>query len=190
MLEYVDEVLIWRVRLTRLISCLHYHPNISTPSQLYTHAPLPTWTHPSSKLCLIGDAAHAMTPYLAQGAAMGIEDAAILGGLLEKDPCPSRLPSTLRQYEKLRLERANRVAEASVTSRYFTQMPDGERQRERDRYLLEHPGIWEGHWNIRSDRRFLDELFGYDAYEELEREVGFEERGCICGTISEDCRGH
>ncbi|KAK9415841.1 putative FAD-binding domain-containing protein [Seiridium unicorne] len=61
MLSHVDKVLQWR---------------------LYTHHEIPSWTHPSQKLCLIGDAAHAMALNLAQGAAMGIEDAAVLRGIL------------------------------------------------------------------------------------------------------------
>ncbi|KAF8069946.1 hypothetical protein FPV67DRAFT_994123 [Lyophyllum atratum] len=147
MLKHVKQVLEWR---------------------LYTHSELPTWVHPSQKLCLIGDAAHAMTPYLAQGAAMGIEDAAILGGLLKAFPTPDTIPDTLRLYERLRIARTAMVAEASVGSRWFTQMEDGAEQEKRDEWLLAHPGIWEGHINIRSRKEFLDELFGYDAFWVLE----------------------
>jgi salicylate hydroxylase len=129
---------------------------------------MPTWVHESGKMCLIGDAAHAMTPYLAQGAAMGIEDSAILGGLLEKYPSKETLHKTLLQYEKLRIQRVTKVATESINSRHFTQMPDGERQKERDEYLLTHPGIQVGHLNNRSRKEFLDELFGYNAFEVLE----------------------
>lgn len=109
-----------------------------------------------------------MTPYLAQGAAMGIEDAAILGGLLEKYPGKERLGKNLRLYEKLRIGRAQKVARKSIDSRWFTQMPDGPKQQERDEWLLSHPGIQKNHRNIRSDREFLDWLFGYDVYETLD----------------------
>jgi salicylate hydroxylase len=112
-----------------------------------------------------------MTPYLAQGAAMGIEDSAILGGLLEKYPTKETLPKILHAYEQLRIKRAAKVANASIESRYFTQMPDGEKQADRDEYLLSHPGIWKGHRNIRSQKEFLDELFGYDAYAELDKYI-------------------
>ncbi|KAF8188829.1 hypothetical protein K438DRAFT_1722400 [Mycena galopus ATCC 62051] len=149
MLGFVDKVLYWR---------------------LYTHEPLTTWSHPSHRLVLIGDSAHAMTPYLAQGAAMGIEDAAILGGILSHPRFSSlrALHTALPLYERLRISRANKVAEASVKSRWFTQMADGAEQRERDAWLLLHPGIEEGHINIRSDKVWLDELFGYDAYRVLD----------------------
>ncbi|KAJ7849654.1 hypothetical protein B0H14DRAFT_2765217 [Mycena olivaceomarginata] len=153
MLGFVEKVLYWR---------------------LYTHEPLVSWSHSSRRLVLIGDAAHAMTPYLAQGAAMGIEDAAILGGILShpRYSSPSTLRAALPLYEHLRLSRANKVAAASVESRWFTQMADGAKQRERDAWLLLHPGIEAGHINIRSDKVWLDELFGYDAYRVLEEVLG------------------
>jgi salicylate hydroxylase len=129
---------------------------------------MPNWIHNSGKMCLIGDAAHAMTPYLAQGAAMGIEDAAILGGLLLKHPGKETLRRNLRLYEQIRIGRAQNVAHESIGSRWFTQMPDGPEQKDRDDYLLAHPGIQCNHLNIRSDREFLDCLFGYDAYKTLD----------------------
>jgi salicylate hydroxylase len=155
MLRHADKVLEWR---------------------LFTHHPIPSWAHPSKKLIIIGDACHAMTPYLAQGAAMGIEDAAVLGGLLRKYPDVSQVPRVIELYQKLRIPRTKVVAEASVDSRWFTQMPDGPRQQQRDAWLLEHPGIWRGHINIRSRKEFLDELFGYDADRELERELVEQDR--------------
>lgn len=112
-----------------------------------------------------------MTPYLAQGAAMGVEDAAILGGVLEAYPDPKDLAVSLAIYEKLRIERTSMVAAASIDSRWFTQMEDGPEQEKRDEYLLSHPGIWPNHINIRSRKEFLDELFGYDAYAVLENEL-------------------
>jgi salicylate hydroxylase len=110
-----------------------------------------------------------MTPYLAQGAAMGIEDSAILGGILSQPEYrdPETLPHVLHLYERLRIKRAAMVAEQSVTSRYFTQMEDGPNQVKRDEWLLAHPGIQEGHINVRSRKEFLDALFGYDAYKAL-----------------------
>lgn len=155
MLEHAETVLEWR---------------------LFTHHEIPSWAHSSKKLIIIGDACHAMTPYLAQGAAMGIEDAAILGGLLEKYPSMDMIDRVITLYEKLRIKRTATVAAASIDSRWFTQMPDGPKQEQRDAWLLEHPGIWEGHINIRSRKEFLDELFGYDAYKSLEKELAEQDR--------------
>ncbi|CAK7204857.1 hypothetical protein SEUCBS139899_007619 [Sporothrix eucalyptigena] len=160
MLAHVDEVLEWR---------------------LFTHHEIPNWAHSSNKLVLIGDAAHAMTPYLAQGAAMGIEDAAILGGILAQPDfgAVDQLPQALKLYETLRIKRAARVAEASITSRYFTQMNDGEEQQKRDAWMLAHPGICERHINIRSRKEFLDELFGYNAYQVLDEALATARAGSV-----------
>jgi salicylate hydroxylase len=59
---------------------------------------------------LIGDAAHAMLPFQAQGAVMAIEDAAILAPLLMTEP---EAASALACYEALRRPRVERVAKLS-----------------------------------------------------------------------------
>ncbi|WFP74720.1 FAD-dependent monooxygenase [Mesorhizobium sp. WSM4906] len=62
------------------------------------------WTMPEG-IALIGDAAHAMTPFAAQGAAMGIEDASMLANLIAaSDPKQS-----LTIWEKLRRPRIEKV---------------------------------------------------------------------------------
>ncbi|MBA1157931.1 FAD-dependent oxidoreductase [Microvirga mediterraneensis] len=68
--------------------------------------------HPAGRLAqgriaLLGDAAHPVLPFLAQGAALAIEDAATLAGLLGQDR-PS-IAETLSAYEAHRLPRARRV---------------------------------------------------------------------------------
>ncbi len=62
------------------------------------------------RLALLGDAAHAMMPFLAQGAAMAIEDAAVLADCLDG---ASDIPAALGAYEAARKPRVIRVAEAS-----------------------------------------------------------------------------
>lgn len=70
--------------------------------------PLPRWT--SGRVALLGDAAHPVLPFLAQGAAQAIEDAAVLGAMLSPEqpvePC-------LAAYAAARRSRANRVQAAS-----------------------------------------------------------------------------
>jgi salicylate hydroxylase len=60
------------------------------------------------RVALLGDAAHPMLPYLAQGAAMAIEDAAELGRVLASDRAVD-LPSGLQQYAQARWQRCARV---------------------------------------------------------------------------------
>ena len=75
---------------------------------LFDRPPLPTWTQ--GRVTLLGDAAHPMLPFLAQGAAMAIEDAAVLahqvGGAAD-------IPGALLAYQGDRLARTRRVQEAS-----------------------------------------------------------------------------
>ena len=59
---------------------------------------------------LIGDAAHPMMPFLAQGAAQAIEDAAALGDAFARHNDPR---AALAAYEKSRLARLRRVVAAS-----------------------------------------------------------------------------
>lgn len=60
---------------------------------------------------IIGDAAHAMLPFQAQGAAMGIEDAAVLAPLLAASPNPEHAFS---RFAILRQDRVKRVQEVSA----------------------------------------------------------------------------
>lgn len=63
------------------------------------------WSH--GHVALLGDAAHAMLPFMAQGAAMAIEDAAILARHLPRNV--SNIASALRAYERERKPRASFV---------------------------------------------------------------------------------
>ena len=64
-------------------------------------------------LVLIGDAAHAMTPFAAQGACMAIEDAWILAQYLSEMPIEEALPA----FEKIRRPRIDRVRKRAAFNR-------------------------------------------------------------------------
>ena len=61
-------------------------------------------------ILLLGDAAHATTPNLGQGACMAIEDAAILGSLLTKE---KDLITAFDQFEKRRIQRTTKIVTTS-----------------------------------------------------------------------------
>lgn len=73
-------------------------------SALYDRAPMTRWTR--CRATLLGDAAHPMLPFLAQGAGMAIEDAWVLAKRLAETPDP---PEALRRYEADRLARTAKV---------------------------------------------------------------------------------
>lgn len=66
------------------------------------------------RLALLGDAAHPMLPFLAQGAAMAIEDAAVLATCLADEG--RTIPARLAAYSAARLERAARVQREARTN--------------------------------------------------------------------------
>jgi 2-polyprenyl-6-methoxyphenol hydroxylase-like FAD-dependent oxidoreductase len=63
------------------------------------------------RVVLIGDAAHATTPQLAQGASIAIEDAALLSALLPQD---RSLPEIFEEFMRRRFERCKFVVDSSV----------------------------------------------------------------------------
>jgi salicylate hydroxylase len=72
----------------------------------------------AGRVALLGDAAHPVLPFLAQGAALAIEDAATLAALIGQHP--QDVPSALLAYERQRLKRAGRVqSEARRNGRIY-----------------------------------------------------------------------
>ena len=77
-------------------------------NDIYDRPPLAHWG--KGRITLLGDAAHAMTPNLGQGAGQAIEDAAALARCLASE---SSVSSALRAYEGQRLKRANTIVQRS-----------------------------------------------------------------------------
>ena len=96
---------------------------------LYDRDPLPRWT--VGRVTLMGDAAHAMLPYMAQGAVQSIEDAAVLAKCLERADVHDA-GAALQRYEQTRKPRASRCQEGSRRNGIMYHLADGEDQRNRD----------------------------------------------------------
>lgn len=74
---------------------------------LFDRLPLERWV--DGRVVLLGDAAHPMLPFLAQGAAMAIEDSwSLMQNLQHYD-----VPAALEHYQKQRLPRTSKVQAAS-----------------------------------------------------------------------------
>jgi salicylate hydroxylase len=71
---------------------------------MYNRAPVTGWS--TARATLLGDAAHATLPFMAQGAAMAIEDGAIIARVLEQESSAS---AALDLYQRSRYERTARV---------------------------------------------------------------------------------
>jgi len=72
---------------------------------LFDRTPLEKWV--DGRVALMGDAAHPMLPFLAQGAAMAVEDAWVLADVISSG-------QDLSTYQKLRLLRTSKVQAASL----------------------------------------------------------------------------
>ncbi len=81
-----------------------------TPWPLWELAPLARWS--KGRITLLGDAAHAVLPFMASGSVLAIEDAAILAH--EVASTAEDLATAFARYEKARLARAERVRRASL----------------------------------------------------------------------------
>lgn len=75
---------------------------------LYDRPPLPRWVDGAA--VLLGDAAHPMLPFMAQGAAMAVEDAWVLAQRLSEQ---ASIPEALTAYQNQRLPRTSKAQAAS-----------------------------------------------------------------------------
>lgn len=79
--------------------------------------PLPTWS--DGRAVLLGDACHPMTPYMAQGAATAIEDAAILARCIA-DVGAEDLEAAFRRYEAHRKPRTSLIQAISSANTWMS----------------------------------------------------------------------
>src|ERR1700682_6199714 len=82
---------------------------------------LDRWTE--GNVTLLGDACHPMTPYMAQGAAMAMEDAAVLSRCLDGVDRDG-VASALRRFEASRKDRTTRVQQTSRTNTWLKDKAD------------------------------------------------------------------
>lgn len=116
---------------------------------LYRRRRDPVWV--DGNVALLGDAAHAMLPYQAQGASQAMEDAAVLAEELGAVTCDG-IAGALVRYVSRRATHAGMVQDASLENMRFYHLPDGAEQQERDRKLRTFSGesdvsydwLWQG----------------------------------------------
>jgi salicylate hydroxylase len=96
--EVMETYARWNPALTRLYPCSTRWYKWA----LYDRDPLMTWSR--GRATLLGDSAHAMLPYLGQGAAMAIEDACVLAAMVARHA--DDLSAALLAYEQIRAPRA------------------------------------------------------------------------------------
>jgi salicylate hydroxylase len=108
---------------TRILAC-----GTMLRGAVFVRRPLAHWSY--GRVTLLGDAAHAMEPFQAQGAAQAVEDAFVLAECLAGQP--EDAVSALQRYETIRMARAGELQSSSHTAAESFYLPDGEDQRARD----------------------------------------------------------
>ncbi|EON65108.1 hypothetical protein W97_04344 [Coniosporium apollinis CBS 100218] len=153
--------------LSKVESCLNWKV-ADLPS-------LPTWLSQCGRVALLGDAAHAMTPFLAQGAAQAIEDGACLAECLERAKGVEDIPKTMQAYEAIRKPRAERIQQGSRDTSAVWHLPDGPKQVARDKafkLMGKEAELDSGaddlakvNPNSLSSKEFQPWLYGHDVFE-------------------------
>lgn len=181
---------------------LNYDPVINkvlskiTQSQKWTLAdipPLSRWVSCGGHITLIGDAAHAMLPHLAQvgqcskyafnykivnifsfciqGAAQAIEDAATIGILFSQIQSIDDITNLLHLYEQIRRPRVERIQDNSFENGQTWHLPDGKEQIARDKAMREADELRKANSNVKiesplqwSDDDFQPWLYGHDVF--------------------------
>ena len=148
--EFRTEFAGWDKRLTGLIEAAGTVGRWA----LVDRAPLDRWSQ--GAVTLLGDAAHPMFPFFAQGAAQAIEDAAVLARCLATclagaAGCGDGLTAALHRYETLRLPRTTRLQEVSHARAHINHLPDGPEQRSRDAAFAATDALAANGWIYRYD---------------------------------------
>lgn len=96
---------------------------------MYHRDPIEHWA--SGRIALLGDAAHAMVPYLAQGACQAIEDAWVVAVCLRKHG-PDGIEKALLEFEQRRQPRTTRIQAGARFVVDWAHEPDAARVRQRN----------------------------------------------------------
>jgi len=138
----------------------HWHADVQTlmgaiaqPFQwaLLGRTPRPGWAQ--GRVCLLGDAAHPTLPFLAQGANMAIEDAAVMAACVAGH---ADITQALARFEALRFERTAQIVNRSADNAARFHNP---RLAEPD-YAVHYINT---EWESEKVRRRYDWLFDYNA---------------------------
>lgn len=112
-------------------------------------------------VALAGDAAQPLLPYVAQGAASGIEDAGVLAAALT---CTADVPLALGVYQAIRKERAERISASAAATGRNLHLPDGPEQEARDQvFRRQREGLADDSMDKWCDGEWQNYMWGTDV---------------------------
>jgi salicylate hydroxylase len=120
---------------------------------LMVRDPIPQWTQ--GRVTLLGDAAHATLPFLAQGAVHAIEDGTVLARCIEGSS-PATIAGALARYEKARIERTSRMVRGATANTERFHSRELATEASADQYLQRE-------WSAEPIAARYDWLYSYDA---------------------------
>ncbi|KAI0152375.1 FAD/NAD(P)-binding domain-containing protein [Hypoxylon sp. NC0597] len=154
--------------------------------RLRSHKPLDSWVLGAA--ALVGDACHPTLPHLSQGAAMAIEDAAVLAEVVSRAPGGGAdreaLSRALKVYELLRKDRTTLLVDMAAASARTLHLGEGKAKEERDRQFAlakkgqPIPDKW-------ASPEVQDMIYSYDCVKEAQEK--FDE---LYATLTGKADGH
>ncbi|CAI6341933.1 unnamed protein product [Periconia digitata] len=125
--------------------------------------------HAAGKFVLIGDAAHSMHPHLAQGAAQGIEDAALLGHLFGRASKCENIALVLDVFEEIRKERVQAIQRRSAEVGRVWTLGHGSERKMRDQAFALNDTNNCPFPNPFSDAKLTAWLYSDDSFENADK---------------------
>ncbi|KAF3345841.1 hypothetical protein VD0002_g7199 [Verticillium dahliae] len=170
--EFRSKIVNWDPVLHELINV---PGSVCTKWTLFQIHEVIQWRHESGRFVLIGDAAHAILPCLAQGAAQAFEDAGVLGAIFSQPVGRDQIPDALRVFEEVRKPRASDVRHCTLEQKAMFALSDGPGQEERDAGLragADH-GLFRWLWEYDAAESGRE---AWEAFLNKAREDGIEPR--------------
>ncbi|PVH91962.1 FAD/NAD(P)-binding domain-containing protein [Periconia macrospinosa] len=131
------------------------------------------WTerivHAAGKFVLIGDAAHSMHPHLAQGAAQGIEDAAILGRLFGRTSTYEDIPLALSIFQEARGKRVQAIQRRSAEVGRVWTLNHGSERKMRDQAFATNESNNQPFPNPFSDTKLTNWLYSDNIFKDVDQ---------------------
>ncbi|KAH7906813.1 hypothetical protein BJ138DRAFT_1161696 [Hygrophoropsis aurantiaca] len=145
----------------------------SSPVRVQTKnvAPIEDWVHESGCMVMIGEAAHPLPAGSIQGAALAVEDAAVLAKIFSHLISEDQIPSFLYAFQDLREGRCASVIASEQGNLSFQMMPKSPQQEQRDQHMRAKFDAGESPLaggDAMEQWEMLKELFGYDAEDEAD----------------------
>jgi salicylate hydroxylase len=145
--ELLSDFAGWHPTVQALLEAID--PDACFKWALFDRDPLPRWSE--GRVTLLGDACHPTLPFMAQGACMAIEDAAVLAECVDG---ADDVPAALQRYEGLRRERTAGIQLGS--------------RRNKTLFHMAGPKAWLRNLSMPMLGRGItgrsSELFGYDPF--------------------------